>query len=112
MILLMQSLFLMKKCGMDYTVKYHRFVLEKDALALSHSVQVKIEKVIREKIQVQPERFGKPLRKSLKGSRRLRVGDYRIIYRVLEGTVFVWAIGHRSTIYRIALNRFLAERAK
>lgn len=103
----MQSLFPMKKCGMDYTVKYHRFVLEKDAPKLSHPVQIKIEKAIREKIQIHPERFGKPLRKSLKGSRRLRVGNYRIIYRVMEDTIFVWAIGHRATIYHVALSRFL-----
>jgi len=93
---------------MDYVVKYHRFVFEKDLSKLPHSAQVQIEKAIREKILVSPERFGKPLRKTLKGNRRLRVGDYRIIYRVVENTIFVWAIGHRSTIYRVIVGRFLS----
>lgn len=105
MILQMQNLFLMKKCGMDYTIKYHRFVFERDKIKLSYSVQIQVEKTIREKILLSPERFGRPLRKTLKGNRRLRVGDYRIIYRVAGNIVFIWAIGHRSTIYKVALAR-------
>lgn len=33
--------------------------------------------------------------------RRLRVGDYRIIYTVDEGRLAVWVVqvGHRSTVY-------------
>ncbi|MEV7902627.1 type II toxin-antitoxin system RelE family toxin [Streptomyces anulatus] len=33
--------------------------------------------------------------------RRLRVGDYRVIYTVDNGEVIVWVIrvGHRSTVY-------------
>ncbi|MFJ9888067.1 type II toxin-antitoxin system RelE/ParE family toxin [Streptomyces sp. NPDC091287] len=35
------------------------------------------------------------------GRRRLRVGDYRVIYTVGNGELIVWVIrvGHRSTIY-------------
>lgn|GEM_PF-80800 len=103
----MPNLFLTKKCGVDYTIKYHQLVFERDRSKLSHSAQIQIEKAIREKILLSPERFGRPLRKTLKGNRRLRVGDYRIIYRVAEDIIFVWAIGHRSTIYKAALNRIL-----
>ncbi|MGW0476132.1 type II toxin-antitoxin system RelE family toxin [Streptomyces coeruleorubidus] len=33
--------------------------------------------------------------------RRLRVGDYRVIYTVDNGELVVWAVhvGHRSTVY-------------
>jgi mRNA interferase RelE/StbE len=33
--------------------------------------------------------------------RRLRVGDYRIVYTVEEGQLVVWVVhvGHRSTVY-------------
>lgn len=33
--------------------------------------------------------------------RRLRVGDYRIVYTVDEGQLVVWVVqvGHRSTVY-------------
>nr|WP_320109880.1 type II toxin-antitoxin system RelE/ParE family toxin [Wolbachia endosymbiont (group A) of Icerya purchasi] len=48
-----------------------------------------------------PINLGKPLSGRLVGSKRLRVGDYRIIYKVdkLENTVIITEIGHRSTIY-------------
>ncbi|WP_434732642.1 type II toxin-antitoxin system RelE family toxin [Wolbachia endosymbiont of Zygogramma bicolorata] len=38
----------------------------------------------------------------LKGRRRLRVGDYRVVYRVNqpERTVVITEIGHRDNIYK------------
>lgn len=43
-----------------------------------------------------------PLAGPLAGLYKLRVGDYRILYEVLqeEQTIIVHLIGHRSTIYR------------
>ena len=48
-----------------------------------------------------PIGFGKPLRYSLKGHRRLRVGDYRIVYRIAadKKIVVIIAIKHRKDIY-------------
>jgi len=48
-----------------------------------------------------PIGFGKPLRYSLKGHRRLRVSDYRILYRIEPETktVLIVAIKHRKDIY-------------
>ena len=45
--------------------------------------------------------FGKPLRYSLKGHRRLRVSDYRIVYRIEaeKNSVLIIAIKHRKDIY-------------
>jgi mRNA interferase RelE/StbE len=42
-----------------------------------------------------------PLRFALSGSYKLRVGDWRVIYRLLEPerVVFVVALGHRSEAY-------------
>ena len=33
------------------------------------------------------------------GLRRLRVGNYRVIYEVVEDVVTIWEVGHRSEIY-------------
>lgn len=46
--------------------------------------------------------FGKPLQYSLKGLRRLRVEDYRIIYQINIETkiVLVVKIGHRKEVYK------------
>lgn len=53
---------------------------------------------------VDPIGFGKPLRYSLKGHRRLRVSDYRIVYRIEPEikTVIIVAIKHRKDIYEDA----------
>jgi mRNA interferase RelE/StbE len=48
-----------------------------------------------------PTRFGKPLRKDLKGLWRYRVGAYRIICDLRRGdlVVLVIRVGHRSRVY-------------
>ena len=50
---------------------------------------------------VDPIGFGKPLRNSLKGHRRLIVSDYRVVYRIdpQNHTVVIIAIKHRKDVY-------------
>jgi mRNA interferase RelE/StbE len=84
-----------------YAIKYSKAVAKEDIPALDASVKNIIRKAIEERLMVDPIGFGKPLRYSLKGYRRLRVGDYRIIYRI-DGEnyiVIISAIKHRSKIY-------------
>lgn len=49
-----------------------------------------------------PRQFGKPLTGSLKGRWRYRVGDYRVICRITDGSldILVIEIGHRREVYR------------
>lgn len=42
---------------------------------------------------------GEPLRDELAGSFRIRVGRFRIVYRLTSGRVEFVAIGPRTTIY-------------
>ena len=46
--------------------------------------------------------LGKPLRGRLEGLRSLRVGEYRVIYRVVqkEGEIHIITIGHRKRVYK------------
>ena len=48
-----------------------------------------------------PRRFGKGLKANLSGLWRYRVGNYRIICRIVDDEliVLVLAVGHRRTIY-------------
>ena len=48
-----------------------------------------------------PLKFGAPLRRSLAGFFKLRIGNYRIIYHVKKSEVIVLviAIGHRRQVY-------------
>ena len=45
---------------------------------------------------------GKPLKGRLEGKRSLRVGNFRIIYSVIQQklVVYVFDIGHRREVYR------------
>ena len=59
-----------------------------------------IRRAIETKLTTHPFELGKPLRYSLRGARRLRVGDYRVIYRIEPpNTVLVMKIGHRREVY-------------
>lgn len=84
-----------------YTVEYLVSVLKEDIPVLSKSAKIMIKKAIEERLMVDPIAFGKPLRYSLKGHRRLRVSDYRVLYRIdsVHRKVIVIAIKHRKEVY-------------
>jgi mRNA interferase RelE/StbE len=70
--------------------------------ALDNSVKKIIKKVIEDKLMVDPLKYGLPLRRSLSGFFKLRVGDYRIIYKIenKEVIVLVISVGHRRDVYK------------
>ena len=84
-----------------YKLEYLEVVVEEDIPALPSSAKVMIKKAIEERLAVDPIGFGKPLRYSLRGHRRLRVSDYRIVYRieVKSHVVIITAIKHRKEVY-------------
>ncbi len=69
---------------MPYRLRYHPDVKEKDLPKLKRTVQKRIKIAIEQRLLVSPERYSEPLRRTLKGYRKLRVGDYRIVLK-LEG---------------------------
>lgn len=83
-----------------YVIEYDPDI-EQKLLNLTKSVREIIRKAIEKKLTVDPITFGKPLRFSLKGYRRLRVGDYRVIYKIIEDKVLVIIIDidHRKDVY-------------
>lgn len=84
-----------------YSIEYLDSVVEQDIPKLPSPVRSMIKKAIEERLMVDPIGFGKPLRYSLKGHRRLRVSDYRIVYRIetKTNTVLISAIKHRKDVY-------------
>jgi mRNA interferase RelE/StbE len=70
---------------------------------LDKSVQNRILRYLRQRIATDqnPRRFGAPLRKSLTGFWKYRIGDYRLICKVDDNTVTVVVVnvGHRKNIY-------------
>jgi mRNA interferase RelE/StbE len=89
-----------------YQIRYLDEVVKKHIPNISSSMQAIIKRAIEERLMVDPISFGKPLRYSLKGYRRLRVGDYRIVYRIdfENKTVLIIAIKHRKEIYERDIN--------
>ena len=83
----------------DYQIEYLISVLKEDIPKLPKTIKAAIKKAIEERLMSDPVGFGKPLRYSLKGHRRLRVGDYRVVYRIDNTLVIIIAIKHRKDVY-------------
>lgn len=90
-----------------YTIRYHRLVIERDFRIIDASVWNSVRSIVREKLSHYPEQFGKPLRNVLRGLRVLRVGDWRIVFRIEGSEVLVGAVRHRRDGYQDVESRFV-----
>ena len=72
-----------------WTVLIQPLVFSEDLKRLDSSVQRKILDALRKRLTLDPKAYGKPLQGELAGLWRLRVGDYRVIYRIVENRVEV-----------------------
>lgn len=86
---------------MIYQIQYLDEVMRKDIPALPSSARTLIKRAIEELLTIDSIGFGKPLRYSLKGHRRIRVSDYRVVYCIEPevNTVIIVAIKHRKDVY-------------
>lgn len=73
-----------------YEIVYHPLV-PKDLQAHKKDAK-RILRTIHKKLMRSPETFGKALTGSLKGLYRLRVGDYRVVYRIEKERIIVYVI--------------------
>lgn len=87
---------------MPYHLFYHPHVKEEDLPAIPRNMQERIRKAIEERLLLDPEQYGEPLKRGLHGYRKLRVGDYRIIYKVAKENIIIFKIGHRKEVYQRA----------
>ncbi len=85
---------------MAFIITYEKRVVDIDIKRLSTTYKNRIKRAIEDKLMSQPEAFGKPLRRSLRGYWKLRVGDYRVIFRIEKDIIKIFAIGHRSEVYK------------
>ena len=88
---------------MPYQLAYHPDVPKKDLPLINRNIQERIRKAIEQRLLADPIRYGEPLRRSLKGYRKLRAGDYRVIYDIRGTQIRIFAIGHRKEIYESRL---------
>ncbi len=90
---------------MKYVLKYHPSVVREDIPSLDQGTRIRIKRELEAKLLSRPDLFGQPLRHSLKGHRKLRVGDYRVVYRVEKSIVIILGILHRSIVYSVVERR-------
>lgn len=88
-----------------FKIIYHPLVVRNDIPKLPKKWKEKIRQAVEQRLTTQPDLYGKPLRRSLRGYRKLRVGDYRIIFKIEKETVKILVIQHRSAVYAKASKR-------
>ncbi len=88
-----------------YEVLYADEVVKTDLPAILEPWKTEIKHAIEAKLMSRPELYSRPLRRSLRGYRKLRVGGYRVIFRIDENVIYVFVIQHRSTVYVSAPKR-------
>jgi mRNA interferase RelE/StbE len=54
---------------------------------------------IETRLMTAPHQYGEPLRKTLKGYWKLRVGDYRIVFKIVDHEIYILVIIHRKKVY-------------
>jgi len=94
----------MTKPGADqlFRVEYLDTVVDDDIPALPKTIRELVKRAIETRLIVDPVGLGKPLRYSFVGHRRIRVGEYRIVYRMDIGShiVTIVLIKHRKDVYQ------------
>jgi len=88
-----------------FEILYVKDVVKEDLPDILEPWKSDIKKAIESKLMTRPEVYSRPLLRSLKGYRKLKVGGYRVIFRIEEQTVIIFVIQHRSIVYDSANNR-------
>ena len=90
---------------MAYTLRYHPRVADQDLEKIPTATRRRIARSIETRLATTPEHYGAPLAGSLHGYWKLRVGDYRVVFRVSADEVWILAVVHRKDVYQRASRR-------
>jgi len=86
-------------------IRLHPFVIKFDLPRLNSIIRGRVHKLIKERLLTHPEIYGEPLRGILKNFWKLRAGDFRVVYSIQKGDIFIHTVGHRSEVYKTAKRR-------
>ena len=84
---------------MAYCITFAEAVVKEQIPSIPMPYRQQIKRAIEERLAIDPVKLGKPLKYSLCGLRRLRVGDWRVIYRINGNTIEIIKIGNRKDVY-------------
>ena len=85
---------------MAFSLLYHPDVKSIDLPKIDSKIKNRIKKAVETRLATAPHLYGEPLRKTLKGYWKLRVGDYRVVFQIQQKIVHIVAIIHRKTEYK------------
>jgi mRNA interferase RelE/StbE len=83
----------------SFVILYHSDVKTIDLQRLDSKTKERIKKAIETRLISAPQQYGEPLRKTLKGYWKLRVGDYRVVFKIVENKIWILGIIHRKEVY-------------
>ena len=86
---------------MPFELSYHSDVKDIDIPLLNETLKKRIKNAIETRLMTAPHQYGKPMRKTLKGYWKLRVGDYRVVFKISSNEVLILGIIHRKKVYEM-----------
>jgi mRNA interferase RelE/StbE len=89
----------------EFTVRYHPEVKKIDLPMIDVKMRERIRRGIESRLMTAPQEYGLPLRKNLGGFWKLRVGEYRVVFKVEGEMVYILAIRHRKSVYEDVTGR-------
>ena len=90
---------------MPFELRYHPDVKSIDIPLLDVKLKSRIKKAIEMRLMTAPHLYGEPLRKTLRGYWKLRVGDYRVVFKIVAEEVWIFGIIHRKKVYEAIKKR-------
>ncbi len=93
---------------MSFTILFHPDAVN-DITQLPATMKNRLKTAIRDRLMTEPALYGKPLRATLKGYWKLRVGDYRVVYLIHCEEVIILVVCHRKEVYGVVPRRINAE---
>jgi mRNA interferase RelE/StbE len=88
-----------------FELRYHPDVKSIDIPLLDAKLRTRIKKAIEMRLTTAPHLYGEPLRKTLRGYWKLRVGDYRVVFKIVAEEVWILGIIHRKQVYEAIKKR-------
>ena len=85
---------------MTYMLIYHPKVRSVDLPKINEKNKSMIKRAVEERLAIHPEIYGNPLRRTLKGYWKLKVGQYRVVFKITGNEILILGIIHRRDVYR------------
>jgi len=82
-----------------FELRCHPDVKSTDIPLLDAKLRTRIKNAIERRLTTAPHLYGEPLRKTLRGYWKLRIGDYRVVFKIVAEEIWILRIIHRKKVY-------------